>query len=87
MNIVSDIKTKNQSVKTIKKIDSLTFRKDYVNKRQPVLIKNYAKEWGATKRWDLDFFLKLKDDKDVYLLSDNLFKMITATKKPLLKTI
>lgn len=81
MNIVSEIKTQNQPVEIIRSINSTTFKKDYFNKSQPVLIKNYAKEWGAAKNWNLDFFLNLKEDKDIYLLSDNFIQDDNRYKK------
>ncbi|MCL6294967.1 cupin-like domain-containing protein [Jejuia spongiicola] len=71
MNIVSEIVKQSQPIEEVTSIDSTTFKKNYFNKKRPVIIKGHAKDWGATKKWGLDFFLKLKDDKDILLLSDN----------------
>ncbi|MDO5971155.1 cupin-like domain-containing protein [Flavivirga aquimarina] len=71
MNIVSEILDQSQSVKEITSIDASSFKKEYFNKKKPVIIKGLASKWESTQKWNLDFFLNLKDDKDVYLLSDN----------------
>ncbi|TGV03919.1 cupin-like domain-containing protein [Flavivirga rizhaonensis] len=71
MNIVSKILDQSQPIEEITSIDAVSFKKEYFKKKKPVIIKGIAKEWEAVKRWDLDFFLRLKDDKDIYLLSDN----------------
>lgn len=81
MNIVSEIRANNKPVETITSIDSTTFKEHYFKKRKPVLIKNYAKEWGAIKNWDLNFFLNLKEDKDIFLLSDNFIQDDNRYKK------
>ncbi len=71
MNIVSEILDNSQTIKEITFIDSTIFKNEYLNKKKPVLIKGFAKNWRTTKHWDLDFLLKLKDDRDILLLSDN----------------
>ncbi len=71
MNIVSEVLNKSQPIEEILSIDAASFKKAYFNKKKPVIIKGLAKEWKSTQEWNLDFFLSLKDDKDVYLLSDN----------------
>lgn len=71
MNIVAEIVDKSQPIEKITSIDSEILKKNYINKKKPVIIKGIAKKWGATKNWNPDFFLNLKDDKDIFLLSDN----------------
>lgn len=71
MNIVSEIVKNSQPVKEISSIDNISFKNNYFKKKTPVIIKGYAKNWGATKNWNLDFLLNLKNDKDILLLSDN----------------
>jgi len=71
MNIVSEIVQNAASVKEISTIDSNTFKTDYFATKSPVLIKGQANNWGAKQKWDLDFFMNLEDDKDIYLLSEN----------------
>ncbi|MCF7568619.1 cupin-like domain-containing protein [Sabulilitoribacter arenilitoris] len=81
MNIVSEIVKQSQPVEEITSIDSATFKKNYFNKKKPVIIKGFAKDWGATKNWDLDFLLNLKEDKNIFLLSDNFIQDDNRYKK------
>lgn len=71
MNIVSKILKQSDPVEEISSIDAIAFKKNYLSKKKPVLIKGLANDWGATKKWDFDFLSNLDDDKDVYLISDN----------------
>ncbi|WP_052143575.1 cupin-like domain-containing protein [Wocania ichthyoenteri] len=81
MNIVSEIVKQSQPVEEVTTIDSASFKKKYFNKKKPVIIKGLAKDWGATKKWDLDFLLNLKEDKDIFLLSDNFIQDDNRYKK------
>ena len=80
MNILEDVLSQSTPIETVTAIDSKTFKKNYFNKK-PVLIKGMAKDWGATKQWDLDFFLKLKNDNEVDLLSGNFIQNDNRYKK------
>jgi lysine-specific demethylase 8 len=71
MNILNDILEQSQPIEELVALDSKIFKDKYFNKNRPVLIKGLAKNWGATKKWNFDFLLNLKEDKDIYLLSDN----------------
>lgn len=81
MNILHDILEHSTPIEEITTIDSKTFKKNYFDNNRPVLIKGLAKDWGATKKWNLDFFLDLKEDKDIYLLSDNFIQDDNRYKK------
>ncbi len=81
MNIVSEIVEKSKSVEQVDTIDTAIFKKEYFNKKKPVIIKGFANTWGAKQRWNLDFFLNLKDDKDIYLLSENFIQDDNRYKK------
>ncbi|WP_418603853.1 cupin-like domain-containing protein [Hwangdonia sp.] len=70
MNILNDILSQSIPIEEITSFDSSIFKKKYYNKK-PVVFKGLAKDWGATKNWDLDFLLNLKEDKDILLLSGN----------------
>lgn len=85
MNILNDILEQGRPIEELKSIDSETFKKKYFNKKRPVLIKGLAKDWGATKKWNLDFFLNLNDDKDILLLSDNFIQDDNRYKKSTFK--
>ncbi|MCF7560812.1 cupin-like domain-containing protein [Sabulilitoribacter multivorans] len=71
MNLVSEIVENSKPIDVINEIDSITFKKDYINKQKPLLIKGFAKNWGATRKWSLDFFLNFEEDKDILLLDNN----------------
>ncbi|MFD1613970.1 cupin-like domain-containing protein [Gelatiniphilus marinus] len=71
MNIVSEIVKQSYPIDEISSVNAATFKKNYLSKKKPVLIKGMANQWGATKKWDFDFLSNLNDVKDVYLLSDN----------------
>jgi hypothetical protein len=55
---------------TITKVTNITedeFKKFYLKKNEPVVLKGFAKDWDATKKWDFDYFLNLKENKSINL--------------------
>lgn len=85
MNILSNILERSDSIEELTFIDSEIFKKEYFQKKKAVLIKGLAKDWGATKNWDFDFFLDLKEDKEILLLSDNFIQDDNRYKKSTFK--
>lgn len=81
MNILDDILEQSKPIEELKAIDSETFRKSYFNAKRPVLIKGMAKDWAATKEWNLDYFLNLEGDKEILLLSENFIQDDNRYKK------
>ncbi|MBC8767850.1 cupin-like domain-containing protein [Arenibacter sp. BSSL-BM3] len=71
MNILNDILNQSTPIESLESIDYKSLKNDYINNKKPVVIKGFAKNWGATKKWDLDYLLALDDDKDISLLSGN----------------
>lgn len=71
MKIIDDILRDSRAIEELTTVDPESFRRNYIGRHTPVLIKGLAKNWGATKKWNLDFLLNLEDDKDILLLSDN----------------
>ncbi|TMU56868.1 cupin-like domain-containing protein [Flagellimonas algicola] len=71
MDIVNDVVAKSSSVEEVSSINALEFRKNYFTKKRPVLLKGFAKDWGAKKKWDLDFLMNLEGDNQVLLLAAN----------------
>ena len=71
MNIVNDILDQSEPIEELQELDPATFKKKYFNSKRPVLIKGFANEWEAKKKWDLDYFLNLKEDREILLLSEN----------------
>tara|TARA_R110002167_G_scaffold10353_6_gene47660 strand:- start:1115 stop:1951 length:837 start_codon:yes stop_codon:yes gene_type:complete len=85
MNILNDILTQSKPIEELTSIDSAAFKKNYFYKKKPVLIKGLAKDWGASKSWDFDFFLNLEDDKEIQLLSENFIQDDNRYKKATFK--
>ena len=85
MDILEDILEKSKPVEELTSITPNLFKSKYFNKK-PVLLKGYAKNWNATKQWDLDFFLKLENDEDIDLLSGNFIQDDNSYKKSSFKT-
>lgn len=71
MNIVSDLINHSVPIQEIAGIDSRAFKQNYIDEGKPVLLKGYAKNWGATKKWNLDFFLSIEKDESILLLDNN----------------
>lgn len=63
MDILDDILEKAIPITEIQDFDSKKFKKNFINKRTPVVLKGYANNWKALKEWDFDFMsnLNVKD--------------------------
>ncbi len=81
MNIVNEILEQSTPIEELKEVDAATFKKRYFNGKRPVLIKGFANEWAAKKKWNLDYFLSLKGDRDILLLSENFIQNDNRYKK------
>ncbi|MEL0456417.1 cupin-like domain-containing protein [Flavobacteriaceae bacterium SZ-1-7] len=85
MNILNEVIELSTPVEEVTNLDSKTFKDKYFNKKT-VLIKGMAKDWGATKNWNLDFFLNLKNEAEVDLLSGNFIQNDNRYKKSSFKS-
>lgn len=81
MDILDDILAKSKAIEEVTSITPKDFKTKYFNKKKPVVLRGYAKEWGATKNWDFDFLLNLKNDKDIDLLTGNFIQDDNRYKK------
>ena len=54
-----------QAVDTFDTISAGDFKKNYYNTMKPVVIKNFAKEWPAYKKWTWDYFIDIVGEKEV----------------------
>ena len=86
VDILEDVLSSSSPVEELNSIDSEAFKKRYFNKRQPVVVRGAAKEWEALKKWDWDFFLNLKKDEDIFLLSGKYVQEENIYKKETFKT-
>ncbi|MFT7835797.1 cupin-like domain-containing protein [Saccharothrix sp. BKS2] len=61
----SDITLKIESIDRVHRPDPEDFKREYVDKRRPVVITGMMDHWPAMERWDLDYFRKFFGDLDV----------------------
>lgn len=81
MNILNDILLQSSPLEELTTFDSEIFKTKYFDKRKPIVYRGQAKNWGASKKWDFDFLLDLKEDKDIQLLSENFIQDDNRYKK------
>ena len=60
MDLLPEILEKSKPITTVTELDFKTFKKEYFNKKRPVLIKGFAKKWPAFQKWNFDFFANLE---------------------------
>jgi len=67
MDILQEVLSKSSSIEQTTNFDSNNFKKNYLNKKKPVLLKGYGNNWKAKSKWTLDFLSSLESDKNVSL--------------------
>lgn len=67
MDIQGQILSKSTPVLETTNFDSKNFKKSYLNKNTPILLKGYGNNWEATKKWSLDFLSELEVKNPVTL--------------------
>jgi len=58
-------------VDTVETISPADFKKNYLDKRRPVVIKNLTKDWPARKKWTTDYFKSVAGDLEVPLYDNS----------------
>ncbi|SFW16467.1 cupin-like domain-containing protein [Cellulophaga fucicola] len=86
MDILDEILELSKPVEELATVDTNSFKNILFNKKKPVVIKGYAKDWGATKKWSLEYLINLADDKEVNLLAGNYIQGETKYQKSTLKS-
>ncbi|WP_435315453.1 cupin-like domain-containing protein, partial [Cellulophaga fucicola] len=86
MDILDEILELSKPVEELATVDANSFKNILFNKKKPVVIKGYAKDWGATKKWSLEYLINLADDKEVNLLAGNYIQGKTKYQKSTLKS-
>ncbi len=63
MDILDKILQDSKSLNETRNFDLKNFKKQYINKRQPIVLKGYANKWSALGKWNFDFLsnLEIKD--------------------------
>lgn len=74
MDILEDILKKSLPLNETKNFEPNAFKKNYINKKRPVILKGLAKQWKAKKDWDFDFFLNLESNEEVLLEVGNIIQ-------------
>ncbi|MEO9511681.1 MAG: cupin-like domain-containing protein [Flavobacteriaceae bacterium] len=74
MNILPEILEKSKPLPSISNIEANTFKKDFLRKNQPVLLKGYANNWRAKENWSFDYFAALENNKRVVVEVGNIFQ-------------
>ena len=59
-------------LETIDYISHKDFLNNYIKKKKPVKITNMMNNWGATKKWSLDYFEEIGKNKEAYISKGNI---------------
>jgi hypothetical protein len=61
-------------LKPVDTVDSITkeeFKRNYLDKRKPLIIKGLTKDWPATTKWSVDYFKEIAGDIEVKLVDNS----------------
>jgi hypothetical protein len=58
-------------VDTVETISKEDFKKNYLDKRKPLIIKGLTKDWPAKKKWSTDYFKEIAGDINVKLVDNS----------------
>lgn len=59
-------------LETVDTISHADFYNNYIKKKRPVKIKNMMHDWGATKKWSLDYFEEIGKNMEAYISKGNI---------------
>lgn len=60
-----------RSVDTVEFISREDFKKNYLDKRKPLIIKGLTKDWPAREKWSTDYFKQIAGDIEVKLVDNS----------------
>jgi hypothetical protein len=60
-----------KSVDTVESITREDFKKNYLDKRKPLIIKGLTKDWPAREKWTTDYFKQIAGDIEVKLVDNS----------------
>jgi len=58
-------------VDTVESISREDFKKNYLDKRKPLIIKGLTKDWPAREKWSTDYFKEIAGDIEVKLVDNS----------------
>lgn len=67
MDILNNILNKSKALQETTDFDSKKFKRYYLNKNRPIVLKGYANNWKAKSKWTLDFLSNLDVKEPVSL--------------------
>ncbi|MEL0456438.1 cupin-like domain-containing protein [Flavobacteriaceae bacterium SZ-1-7] len=67
MDFLDEILSKSKKIEETTNFDSNNFKKFYLNKNKPVVLKGYGHDWAAKEKWTLDFLADLEVESPVSL--------------------
>lgn len=60
-----------KNVDTVESISREDFKKNYLDKRKPLIIKGLTKDWPAREKWSTDYFKQIAGDIEVKLVDNS----------------
>ncbi|UJH66687.1 cupin-like domain-containing protein [Allomuricauda sp. SCSIO 65647] len=78
MDLLPDILAHGEPITTLTDIDPKTFKKEFFNKKKPVLLKGFAKKWPAFHKWNFDFFANLQIEDQIDMEVGNVLNKDTV---------
>ncbi len=69
MNIVNEIIRDSRPIEEVGQIAQKDFKDRYLDGQKPLVIRGYANEWEALKKWDLEYFASLEGQSTVNVLN------------------
>jgi hypothetical protein len=60
-----------KNVDTVDSISREDFKKNYLDKRKPLIIKGLTNDWPALKKWSTDYFKEIAGDIEVKLVDNS----------------
>ena len=58
-------------VDTVESITREDFKKNYLDKKKPLIIKGLTKDWPAREKWSTDYFKEIAGDIEVKLVDNS----------------
>ena len=69
MNIVDEIIRDSSPVEEVSLIDKKDFKSRFLDGQKPLVIRGFANDWKALKKWNLDYFATLESQSTVNVLN------------------
>ncbi len=69
MNIVDDIIMGSSPVEEVRAIDKSDFKDNHLDGQKPLVIRGFASNWEALKKWNLEYFASLESSSAVNVLN------------------